>query len=70
VRTLSKALLGALFVLSCSGCSGGGSTLPAVSSAGVKAVAHSKGVTRNDCPDDSGGIMTGDSNCLQISHRL
>jgi hypothetical protein len=64
------ALLGGLFVLSSSACSGGGSALPAVSSLGAKVVAHSKGVTRNDCPDDSGGVMTGDSNCIQISRRL
>jgi hypothetical protein len=70
VRTLSMALLGGLFVLSCSACSGGGSTLPAVSSLGAKVAAHSKGVSRNDCPDDTGGIMTGDSYCLQISRRL
>jgi hypothetical protein len=63
VRTLFMALLGGLFVLSCSACSGMGSTLPAVSPVGAKAATHSKGVSRNDCPGDSGGIMTGDGNC-------
>lgn len=64
------ALLGGLFVLICSGCSGGGSPLPTALSPGAKVAAQSKGVSRSDCPDDSGGIMTGDSNCLQISRRL
>jgi hypothetical protein len=71
VRTLSMALLGALLVLCCSACAGGGSPLPAVSSPATKVAAHSKGVTRNDCTDDTGGIMTGDdSNCVQINRRL
>ncbi len=63
MRTLFMALLGGLFVLSCSACSGAGGALPAVSSLGTRAAIHSKGVSRNDCPVDSGGIMTGDSNC-------
>jgi hypothetical protein len=63
MRTLSMALLSGLFVLPCSACSGVGSTLPAVSPLGARVATHSKGVSRNDCPGDSGGIMTGDSNC-------
>lgn len=71
MRTLSMALLGALFVLCCSACAGGGSPLPAFSSPAAKVAAHSKGVSRNDCTDDTGGIMTGDdSNCVQINRRL
>jgi hypothetical protein len=58
------ALLGLLTLLS-SACSGGGA-LPAVSSQALKATHSGRGVTRNTCPNDTGGISTGDGTCLGV----
>jgi len=62
MKPLCAAALLALVVLFSSACSDGGA-LPAVSSQALKAAHPGGGVTRNDCPNDSGGISTGDGTC-------